>query len=68
VTNRIDCFSDINTAKEIETFGEQYDPQPFLIGEVAGRNSFFSGLIASKWLTVAIAMRFWSNPSMLAEE
>ncbi len=45
------------TAKEIVTFGEQYDPQPFHIDEAVGRNSFFSGLTASGWLTAAIVMR-----------
>src|SRR5260370_35384538 len=45
------------TAKEIVAFGEKYDPQPFHIDEAAGRNSFFSGLTASGWLTAAIVMR-----------
>jgi acyl dehydratase len=45
------------TAKEIISFGEQYDPQPFHIDETAGKNSFFSGLCASGWLTAAIVMR-----------
>jgi len=45
------------TAKEIISFGEAYDPQPFHIDEGAGRNSFFSGLCASGWLTAAIVMR-----------
>ncbi len=45
------------TAKEIISFGEMYDPQPFHIDEGAGRNSFFSGLCASGWLTAAIVMR-----------
>jgi acyl dehydratase len=45
------------SAKEIKAFGEQYDPQPFHIDETAGKNSFFSGLCASGWLTAAIVMR-----------
>src|SRR5271165_1444679 len=45
------------TAKEIVSFGEKYDPQPFHIDETAGKNSFFSGLCASGWLTAAIVMR-----------
>jgi acyl dehydratase len=45
------------TAREIKSFGEQYDPQPFHIDEAAGKNSFFSGLCASGWLTAAIVMR-----------
>ncbi len=45
------------TAREIIEFGERYDPQPFHIDEAAGKNSFFSGLAASGWLTAAIVMR-----------
>jgi acyl dehydratase len=45
------------TAKEIISFGEKYDPQPFHIDEAAGKISFFSGLAASGWLTAAIVMR-----------
>jgi acyl dehydratase len=45
------------TAKEIVSFGQRYDPQPFHIDETAGKNSFFSGLAASGWLTAAIVMR-----------
>jgi len=45
------------TAKEIISFGENYDPQPFHIDEAAGKVSFFSGLCASGWLTAAIVMR-----------
>jgi acyl dehydratase len=45
------------TAREIISFGESYDPQPFHIDEGAGENSFFSGLCASGWLTAAIVMR-----------
>lgn len=45
------------TAREIVAFGEKYDPQPFHIDEAAGKNSFFSGLTASGWLTAAIVMR-----------
>jgi acyl dehydratase len=45
------------TAKEIMSFGENYDPQPFHIDEAAGKTSFFSGLAASGWLTAAIVMR-----------
>jgi acyl dehydratase len=45
------------TAREIISFGQSYDPQPFHIDEGAGENSFFSGLCASGWLTAAIVMR-----------
>jgi acyl dehydratase len=45
------------TAREIVDFAKRYDPQPFHIDEAAGKNSFFSGLTASGWLTAAIVMR-----------
>src|SRR5580704_13225265 len=45
------------TAKEIISFGQKYDPQPFHIDETAGKCSFFSGIAASGWLTAAIVMR-----------
>lgn len=45
------------TAEEIISFGERYDPQPSHIDEAAGKNTFFSGLSASGWLTAAIVMR-----------
>jgi acyl dehydratase len=45
------------TASEIKSFAEKYDPQPFHLDETAGKNSFFSGLCASGWLTAAIVMR-----------
>ncbi len=45
------------TAAEIIEFGEKYDPQPSHIDEAAGKNTFFSGLSASGWLTAAIVMR-----------
>ena len=44
------------TAKEIISFGEKYDPQPFHLDEAAGEGSFFKGLAASGWLTAAIVM------------
>jgi acyl dehydratase len=43
--------------EEIIAFAQQYDPQPFHIDPIAARESFFKGLIASGWHTVAIAMR-----------
>ena len=56
------------TAAEIIDFGEKYDPQPSHIDEAAGKNTFFSGLSASGWLTAAIVMRLrveeirWTHP------
>lgn len=43
--------------EEIVAFARQYDPQPFHIDPAAANASFFKGLIASGWHTVAIAMR-----------
>jgi acyl dehydratase len=43
--------------QEIIAFARQYDPQPFHTDPVAAKESFFKGLIASGWHTVAIAMR-----------
>lgn len=43
--------------EEIIAFARQYDPQPFHVDPVAAKDSFFKGLIASGWHTVAIAMR-----------
>lgn len=45
------------TAEDIKDFAEQFDPQPFHLDEVAGRNSIFGNLCASGWHTCAMAMR-----------
>ena len=45
------------TKEEIITFARQYDPQPFHTDEAAAKTSFYGGLIASGWQTVAIMMR-----------
>jgi acyl dehydratase len=45
------------TRDEIVEFASKYDPQPFHTDEEAAKRSFFGGLIASGWLTCAIAMR-----------
>lgn len=43
--------------EEILEFGRRYDPQPFHVDEDAARRSPFGGLIASGWLTCALAMK-----------
>jgi acyl dehydratase len=43
--------------EEILDFGRRYDPQPFHTDARAARHSAFGGLIASGWLTCAVAMR-----------
>ena len=43
--------------EEIIDFATRYDPQPFHVDEVAAKSSPYEGLIASGWMTCAIAMR-----------
>jgi acyl dehydratase len=45
------------SADMIKNFAQQYDPQPFHVDEVAAKNSFFNGLVASGWHTAALTMR-----------
>ena len=45
------------TEAEIINFAKQFDPQPFHISPEAAQQSFYKGLIASGWHTVAIIMR-----------
>ena len=45
------------TREEIVEFARQWDPQPFHLDEVAARESFFGGLIASGWHTGAMFVR-----------
>jgi acyl dehydratase len=42
---------------QIKEFAVQFDPQPFHTDEQAAKRTFFSGLVASGWHTVAITMR-----------
>lgn len=43
--------------QQIVNFASQFDPQPFHLDEQAAKDSFFQGLAASGWHTVAITMR-----------
>jgi acyl dehydratase len=45
------------TGEEIQTFAEQYDPQPFHVDEEAAAASPFGGIIASGWHTAAMTER-----------
>jgi acyl dehydratase len=45
------------TAREIVDFAKRYDPQPFHTDPEVAKSSFFGGLVASGWMTCAIAMR-----------
>lgn len=44
-------------ADAIKAFASQFDPQPFHLDEAAAAKSFFRGLAASGWHTVALTMR-----------
>jgi acyl dehydratase len=46
----------IVTAKEMRDFASRYDPQWFHVDPERARNGRWKGLIASGWLTCAIAM------------
>ena len=46
---------------EIVAFAEEFDPQPFHLGEAAGKSSVLGGLAASGWHNCAILMRMISN-------
>src|SRR5215813_4047698 len=43
--------------ERIQSFGAEFDPQPFHVDESAARDSFFRGLAASGWHTAAMTMR-----------
>ena len=45
------------TAEAIKAFAAQFDPQPFHLDEAAAKDSFFGGLAASGWHTMAVTMR-----------
>lgn len=44
------------TEREIVQFAERYDPQPFHIDPAAAAGGRWKGVIASGWMTCAIAM------------
>jgi acyl dehydratase len=45
------------TEEEIIRFAREYDPQPFHIDPEAAKATFFQGLAASGWHTMAMSMR-----------
>ena len=53
------------TREEIIDFATRYDPQPFHIDEEAASSSPYGGLIASGWMTCAIAMRMACDAYLL---
>jgi acyl dehydratase len=44
-------------AGEIKDFARQFDPQPFHLDEELAKGTFFKGLAASGWHTMAMSMR-----------
>lgn len=44
-------------AGQVISFASQFDPQPFHMDTEAAKHSFFQGLAASGWHTMAITMR-----------
>ena len=56
------------TAKEIISFGEKYDPQPFHLSDEGGRKSIFGRLVASGWHTAALTMRLVAGSEYRAVE
>jgi acyl dehydratase len=44
-------------AGEIKEFARQFDPQPFHLDEEAAKDTFFKGLAASGWHTMAMSMK-----------
>lgn len=54
-------------AKQIVEFAGQFDPQPFHLDAKAAKDSFFQGLAASGWHTVAITMRLLVQSLPLAK-
>jgi acyl dehydratase len=51
---------------EIKAFASRFDPQPFHLDEIAAKESFFSGLVASGWHTAAMTMRLFVESLPLA--
>lgn len=54
-------------AQQIVAFAQQFDPQPFHLDDDAARNSYFQGLAASGWHTVALTMRLVVQSLPLAQ-
>jgi len=57
IGSRFELGSYTFTEQEIIRFGRKYDPQPFHIDPEAAARSFYGGLIASGWHTVALFMK-----------
>lgn len=51
----------VMTTEAIKAFSREFDPQPFHMDEVAGRDSLFQGLAASGWHTAAVTMKLMTS-------
>jgi acyl dehydratase len=54
-------------AEQIVGFAKQFDPQPFHLDPEAAQQSFFGGLAASGWHTMAITMKLLVQSMPLAQ-
>lgn len=57
VGQRFTSGSKLVTEEEIIRFAREFDPQPFHTDPVAAKATFFQGLAASGWHTMAMSMR-----------
>ena len=57
VGRKVTTGSVVVDAAAIKEFAARFDPQPFHLDEVAAKESFFGGLVASGWHTAALTMR-----------
>ncbi|HUL55558.1 MAG TPA: MaoC family dehydratase, partial [Usitatibacter sp.] len=57
VGQRFTSGTKLVTEEEVIRFAREYDPQPFHTDPEAAKASFFQGLAASGWHTMAMSMR-----------
>jgi len=57
VGQRFTSGAKLVTEEEVIRFAREYDPQPFHIDPEAAKSTFFQGLAASGWHTMAMSMR-----------
>lgn len=54
-------------AAEIIAFGKRYDPQPFHVDPELAKNSYYEGLIASGFQTIAIAFAQFARLGLIVD-
>jgi acyl dehydratase len=57
VGQRFTSAAKLVTEEEVLRFAREFDPQPFHTDPVAAKATFFQGLAASGWHTMAMSMR-----------